>query len=512
MVYCGKPSRACLDCRVKRRKCDLSRPACRQCVKAGSRCDGYRDQDSLIIRDQTAEIMGKVQPFPDNSPSLVSPHGNQAVPVRSERSQQTVVDQSKGPPVYHPWLGIVVPLEHQALHFYFHHYAVNRFGPTPNHPDCLAIIYACATGPGYLAHLINAVGLVSLAYQKKAPALSHEANRAYSWALRDIRTALTDPIEAASDQMLVAVMLLVLYETVSGDSENSLRSWDRHVDGALTLVQLRGASQLRNRIGRSIFLNLRTEILINCLQRRLRVPITLINWMSEARNFETAQEAPAGSLADLIVNACAVLASAKDEVMDKANLSRYIATLLSIDKDLERWTQDLPVHYEFKALTPPDETEELYLGRCDIYSGAEMVYTWNLQRCARIILRQALVRALSLHFSSLSPPSASFPLSYRHLLRTSDALIQETSSEICYSLPYILHIYDKPGKPGDLRAASILPLLWPLYIAGTAHTAPNTLREWVIAQMQKIEEVTGVQQAKFVALDLERRCLFPHLL
>lgn len=47
---------------------------------------------------------------------------------------------------------------------------------------------------------------------------------------------------------------------MNGDSENNLRSWDRHVDGALTLVQLRGVSQLRNRIGRSIFRNLRTEI------------------------------------------------------------------------------------------------------------------------------------------------------------------------------------------------------------------------------------------------------------
>lgn len=155
--------------------------------------------------------MGKIQPFSDNSPRLVSPHGK-PVPARSEQSQQTVADQSKEPPVYRPSSGIAVPLEHQALDFFFHHYAVNRSGPTANHPDCFTIIYARATGPGYLANLIKAVGLVSMAYQKKVPDLFHEANRAYSWALRDIRAALTDPIEVVSDQMLVAVMLLVLYE------------------------------------------------------------------------------------------------------------------------------------------------------------------------------------------------------------------------------------------------------------------------------------------------------------
>ncbi|KAL4870919.1 hypothetical protein BDV12DRAFT_164914 [Aspergillus spectabilis] len=41
MVYREKPSRACLECRAKRRKCDLSRPACRQCIRAGSRCEKY---------------------------------------------------------------------------------------------------------------------------------------------------------------------------------------------------------------------------------------------------------------------------------------------------------------------------------------------------------------------------------------------------------------------------------------------------------------------------------------
>jgi hypothetical protein len=39
-----------------------------------------------------------------------------------------------------------------------------------------------------------------------------------------------------------------------------MNSWDRHVDGALALTELRGTGQLRNRVGRSIFLSLRTEV------------------------------------------------------------------------------------------------------------------------------------------------------------------------------------------------------------------------------------------------------------
>jgi hypothetical protein len=89
---------------------------------------------------------------------------------------------------------------------------VHGSSQTYSHPDCRSIIYARATGSGYLASLITAVGLASLAYVESAPTLTQAASRTFSRALCDIRAALEDPTEAASDQMLVAVMLLALHE------------------------------------------------------------------------------------------------------------------------------------------------------------------------------------------------------------------------------------------------------------------------------------------------------------
>ncbi|EXK24007.1 hypothetical protein FOMG_19247 [Fusarium oxysporum f. sp. melonis 26406] len=267
MVYRGKPSRACSECRIKRRKCDLSRPACRQCVRAGSKCDGYRNENLLNFQDQTAETLGRISVFSDNRGIFMTPG----------RSQQTRVRQSKERPSHDPWFRVTVAPEDQALDFFFHHYGVFESGRAPTHPDCHSIINTRATGPGYLSNLINAVGLTSLAYLRNEPSLANAANQAFSRALNDIRVGLADSAEAASDQMIVAVMLLALYEvstpaigqsthdvnlnqTVTPSSNDSSSSWDKHVDGALALIQLRGAGQLCNRIGRSIFLNLRTEI------------------------------------------------------------------------------------------------------------------------------------------------------------------------------------------------------------------------------------------------------------
>ncbi|KAH7168396.1 hypothetical protein DER46DRAFT_597295 [Fusarium sp. MPI-SDFR-AT-0072] len=510
MVYCGKPSRACSECRIKRRKCDLSRPACRQCRRAGSRCDGYRGEESVTFRDQTTETLGKMSFFPNANSPPISPNGNQDVLVRPELYQQAAFRPSQDPPSHYPWFRLAVTPKDQALHFFFHHYVVHESGRSPTHPDCHGIIYKRATEPGYLADLINAVGLTGLAYMRNAPALISVASQAFSRALHGICAALMDPSEASSDQMLVAVMLLALYETVNSSSNGDLSSWSRHVDGALALIQLRGAGQLRNRIGRSIFLHLRTEILIDCLQRGLRVPSILINLMAEARSNETAQEAPAARLADIIVNVCAVVALAKEDITDEMNLSSYVSALLSIDTDLKHWGQTLPAEYEYKTRIHPSAREEaeVFMGQYHIYSSVEIANTWNLQRCARIILRQALVEAIStcLPISSSLSILPSLPVSYSDLLLTSDAVIKEISSDICYSVSLILHNVDEAGKSSDLRAAYAVHLLWPLYIAGTTHTASDPLQEWIISTMEIIDNATGIQKASRIALILQLRC------
>jgi uncharacterized protein (UPF0147 family) len=232
--------------------------------------------------------------------------------------------------------------------------------------------------------------------------------------------------------------------------------------------------------------------------------------MAEARNNETAQEAPASRLADIIINACAVICLAREDVTDETNLSFYVSRLLSIDTDLKCWTQTLPSEYEYKTQTSPQglREAEVYMGRCDIYSSAEVANTWNLYRCTLIILRQALIEAVLRYFPTLSSPSILpfLPVAYRNLLHISDMVIQETSNDICYSASYILHNLEEAGKPSDLRAAYAVHLLWPLSIAGRTHTATETLRGWVISTMETIRDATGIQKAKRIALNLQRRC------
>lgn len=190
----------------------MSRPTCRQCVRAGSRCDGYRDQHSLEFRDQTAETLDRSGFLFDNDLPVRSISSNQAVSVSPRLPQKKATAYQSTEPPHDPWMMITLSPEQQGLHFFFYHYLVNGAGQASSHPDCFSTIYARATGHGYLANLAIAVGSASLAYLRNTSRLIQAASQSYSRAIRDIRVSLADPAEAASDQMLVSVMLLALYE------------------------------------------------------------------------------------------------------------------------------------------------------------------------------------------------------------------------------------------------------------------------------------------------------------
>src|SRR5947209_5415875 len=61
MVYRGKPSAGCENCRKAKKKCTLEQPACTRCVKLNKQCSGYRDTTGLQIQDETLSVTRKAE-------------------------------------------------------------------------------------------------------------------------------------------------------------------------------------------------------------------------------------------------------------------------------------------------------------------------------------------------------------------------------------------------------------------------------------------------------------------
>jgi len=107
--------------------------------------------------------------------------------------------------------------------------------------EVLGPMYTNARANSILHQATHALALASLSNGQKSPLLRVEARKLYGRALRDVGDAIKDPVLARSNEILMSIMLFSLYEAITSTDE-SRTVWTRHINGAVTLVKLRGES------------------------------------------------------------------------------------------------------------------------------------------------------------------------------------------------------------------------------------------------------------------------------
>lgn len=76
-----------------------------------------------------------------------------------------------------------------------------------------------------LSYSVKAIGLAGLSTHRSAPELLSSASSQYSKALASIGSVLRNPALATSDEALLTVYLLGVYETDIGQEDKSMRAW-----------------------------------------------------------------------------------------------------------------------------------------------------------------------------------------------------------------------------------------------------------------------------------------------
>jgi hypothetical protein len=199
-------------------KCDLTVPACSQCSKAGKVCEGYRTESDFLFRDHTQTVTHKMR---DQRP--VSKVRSSAIDLAATTGCAVVIELTANHQSGQQLLQRHVPhprnalppgsLDDEALCFFFATYA------TPNSTDCqasfcaqLPAMYKDVADSHTLKHIIPAIGLGGLARRRDDPRLLVAADAAYHNAVRQTNHALCHLETATSDQTLIGVLLLGLYE------------------------------------------------------------------------------------------------------------------------------------------------------------------------------------------------------------------------------------------------------------------------------------------------------------
>ena len=117
------------------------------------------------------------------------------------------------------------------------------------------------TGIAYL--VMTALGLAGTANIFMDRELKREATAWYLKALKLTNKALTKPVDAKADSVLLATMLLSVFEATH--NERSFLGWMEHVSGSASLIRMRGLPQFKTPAGRRMYMQTVGLIAIQCI-------------------------------------------------------------------------------------------------------------------------------------------------------------------------------------------------------------------------------------------------------
>ncbi|KAL1963579.1 hypothetical protein VTN77DRAFT_8024 [Rasamsonia byssochlamydoides] len=509
MVYCGKPSAGCGTCRARKVKCDLARPACFRCRKANRTCPGYRDQLSLWFRDESQSVVQKAKAAVPGSRQTGSNAGNPGTMIA-----KTAVRSDKAPnlqkPVDHslPASPFAVDPKFQATCFFFSTYSwLNTSCLSKHDADC-ALVPTAPLGERALMASIASVGMANLASLQNSPSLRLSARREYVAALKLTNAALCDPVQAKEDTTLTAIICLSLFEIITCERPESINSWVEHANGAMALLELRGAGQLSRECGLQMFNALRNEILIGCMQRRTNIPPSLIE-LSKQVAAAASQMSPVAVCADRLTQVIAKLCNLRVDIHNQVivDSAEILSIAFAIDSELEAFVSDLPPNFSYTIGTRIDgrpfrvsEHYDLspYNGYFHIYESLWMCNIWNNYRSSRILVNELILAGLRSLAARAVPVSKSSV--FRDQCRSIRDLVRQLAADICCTVPYLFGVVDSEKE--EVQNASIIKstaggftLLFPLYVAASVDGYLSPTYTWVVNCFTIIARAVGIDTA-----------------
>ena len=216
-------------------QCDEGRPACKRCTLRGDICSGYRDESSLIFRNENEKAsrgakhvrrrasVGSLTRLAVPSQSSPKSGTSRGDLCRDDLSPSEIVEftNSKSP---YPWVKNVPQAsapsaEDQAVSQFFEKYVMYpcNHGSSPGFLEQLPGLFGEVNSGGRLAlrWAVRAAAYASLSNERNDPTLGNNAIKCYGRALSALAESLTDTKAAPDDHILMTVVVLDLFEVGS---------------------------------------------------------------------------------------------------------------------------------------------------------------------------------------------------------------------------------------------------------------------------------------------------------
>ncbi|POR37168.1 Uncharacterized protein TPAR_02628 [Tolypocladium paradoxum] len=513
MVYCGKPSKGCSNCRERKIRCDQRMPTCGQCEKRQQKCPGYRNMVDLMFRDESHHVIKKANtarkrprkpahgpgpgpgptapPSPSRSSSSSSPSTTTLVhqprPFLATSTPDIVdgpasdVDASGGDlddpdhicvhDGYHgsravatttssaseiPY-ALTTSLRERGVAFFFARYVATDHGCYQNY-DFIYDVWKpppsvdVAETDDCIVASMTAVGLTGLSKLTRCPEAMIRARQSYVLALHLANQALRDPVEAVKDSTMLGVLILGTYEFVSGRTPQTIRAWQEHVNGAAALASMRGAAQFRTNAGARMFIMLCHTVLISCVRSGLPMPQSMVDLRNELWNL-TDTRGPIWRVVDTLYNALKVrhdITSGKVVGVDA-----IVEKLSDVEDQFAALVEGLPNGWKYREAKLVRSHPAVMGDSCHVYLGLTQATTWNGMRTMRMLVQETILDVL---YHSVDDPAL---LSPHHQFQMAKAmkLVQMLGKAFVASVPQHFGIISaKDVKRDDRGRRTVSPV------------------------------------------------------
>ncbi|PYI04189.1 C6 finger domain protein [Aspergillus sclerotiicarbonarius CBS 121057] len=547
MVFCGKPSKGCGECRSRKIRCDQARPTCSQCAKGNRACSGYRDQLSLMFRDESQQVIRKARTgatarkakpsrkkSPENgiSPGDRGTAASSSAPVSSTTSDLVEFDEL----VSLSLLNLESDLarfddlvywtpQYLEQHIYRNSLVMQpSYKPTKDDAICFFLRQNSWIGsfwssldatPGYVLKTstpshrammasLASVGTAMLSRVRKSAPLKIAAEKEYGHALQLLASAVSDKQQAKDNSTLAAVLMLAIFEVVTNSGARFIDNWTNHINGAAALLELRGVEQLQEEQGLQLFLQLRYQIIISCLYKEARVPESALHCARVAMFLRPHSVA----YGDRLITAMGRISNLRADINEKVVTDRkkMLECAYSIEAELMSWIMSLPENFVYTTVEDPNPRfgwgPRPYKNRYHVYSDFWVCNSWNQYRVSRIIVSDLILTCIR-ELNAGSPHPADLANHAAQIRSTA----RQLASDICASVPFYFSdtvikvttglsgksvVDDAPMQQGFIRG---MVLLWPLAMAAATRGRNHPLHKWVLECFHLIGNDMGIDQA-----------------
>ncbi|KAI0406691.1 hypothetical protein F4802DRAFT_613224 [Xylaria palmicola] len=523
MVYCGKASQGCQSCRTRRIKCDKKRPECSQCIRVGKKCPGYRDQLSLLFRDESSKVIRKAHAQWGN-PETLSDDGSESSSQSPEPATLALSSRRPYPPVGpvsstsalapHALVASRVPrkvelnLDQRGLKFYVERYLLNH----PDSPRTPQLIDLYFGDDEAIRNVMVAVGLAGMSNLLGNKSMSLVARSKYVTALKQTGQLIAGASRDYSTiiKPLRTIVSLALFEVVQGKgSRHSAGSANTHIHGAVALARsVLPVANSPNGGARGI-LQLMYSMLIPTQMTDTPLPPGFFECLKLCRALlQDCVESCAVDSAFAIAHLLQLLLTA-DQVSfvdDQPGTDDLIQQFVALQTTFDSIEEQLQAAYPYAVHQTNQFSPALFRGKWHSYSEIWGARIWNHYRWARLLMEECIIR-----FTDEYPCSCARYVPPPHRVRCY-ATIQRIAEEILVSTPSHWHHpvldaatakkYEAPGQ-GGAGAAGLPSLLWHLKVAGCAPNVPPEYWDWAYDILQVVWKSMGMQHAHALAEVME---------